>query len=189
MDKRQHSFFSHWRTSLISSCTNATFHLVIESHGLFDSTPINSVWSSEAIRRHISEWTLAVVIPCCLTVPSHYLTNIDLLSVGFIDIHQRVISKQIRQSLSITLFKSYTPLCLSSSGTMSIWYVFHYVWCPLCTALRTIWLPNHNYKFYVDSMEKSYIVLTQLTASLSKGCFYQHHMMRGHQNENFRILF
>ena len=33
----------------------------------------NSLWLSDTIRRQGAEWTLAQVMACCLTAPSHYL--------------------------------------------------------------------------------------------------------------------
>ena len=43
---------------------------VIESH-----REINSLWPSDAVWRHGSGSTLAQVIACCLTAPSHYLNH------------------------------------------------------------------------------------------------------------------
>ena len=40
---------------------------------------INSLWSSEAIWRHRSGSTLAQIMACCLTVPSHYLNQCWLI--------------------------------------------------------------------------------------------------------------
>ena len=34
---------------------------------------INSLWPSDVIRRHKARFTLAQVMDCCLTAPSHYL--------------------------------------------------------------------------------------------------------------------
>ena len=41
---------------------------------------INSLWPSDAIWRHISRSTLAQVMACCLTAPSHYLNQCWLIS-------------------------------------------------------------------------------------------------------------
>ena len=35
----------------------------------------NSLWFGDAIWRHISGWTVAPVMACCLTAPSHYLNQ------------------------------------------------------------------------------------------------------------------
>ena len=40
---------------------------------------INSLWPSVAIWQHRSEWTLAQVMACCLTAPSHYLNQCWLI--------------------------------------------------------------------------------------------------------------
>ena len=40
---------------------------------------INSMWPSKAIRRLRTEWTLAQVMACCLTAPSHYLNQCWLI--------------------------------------------------------------------------------------------------------------
>ena len=37
--------------------------------------PINSLWPSDPLRRQGNESTLAQVMACCLTAPSHYLNQ------------------------------------------------------------------------------------------------------------------
>ena len=44
------------------------------------SLRINSLWPSDAIWWHKSEWTWAQVIVWCLTVPSHYLNQCCLIT-------------------------------------------------------------------------------------------------------------
>ena len=41
--------------------------------------PLNSLWPRNAIRRHRSGSTLAQVMACCLTAPSHYLNQCWLI--------------------------------------------------------------------------------------------------------------
>ena len=43
---------------------------------------LNSLWPNDAIWRHISGSTLAQVMPCCLTAPSHYLNQCWLIISG-----------------------------------------------------------------------------------------------------------
>ena len=45
-------------------------------------TEVNSLWPSYTIWQQRTESTLAQVMACCLTAPSHDLTNVDLSSVG-----------------------------------------------------------------------------------------------------------
>ena len=45
----------------------------------FPTMPINSLWPNDAIWRHISRSTLAQVMACCLTAPSHYLNQCWLI--------------------------------------------------------------------------------------------------------------
>ena len=53
---------------------------------------VNSLWPSDAIWRQGARSTLDQVRVCCLTAPSHYLTNVDLSSVRYGGIHLRAIS-------------------------------------------------------------------------------------------------
>ena len=67
-----------------------------QSHSFFASTDriiLNSLRPSDAIWRHRSGSTLAQVMVCCLTAPSHYLNQCcDLSSVRSSGIHLRAIS-------------------------------------------------------------------------------------------------
>ena len=80
-------------TSTLSSPT-CIIHLLMASSGA-----INSLRPSDAIWRHRSGSTLAQVMACCLTAPSHYL-NQCWLTISE-DIHQRASSLEIPQ-LSVT---------------------------------------------------------------------------------------
>ena len=53
---------------------------------------INSLWPDDAIRRHGTRSTLAQVMACCLTAPSHYLNHVDLILVRSHGIHLRALS-------------------------------------------------------------------------------------------------
>ena len=63
------------------------WHVILEQHDssiiLFIlpsiSWLLNSLWHSEAIRRQETESTLAQVMTCCLTAPSHYLNQCWLI--------------------------------------------------------------------------------------------------------------
>ena len=46
----------------------------------YESTSINPLWPSDAIRRQRSESTLAQVMACCLTATTHYLNQCWLIS-------------------------------------------------------------------------------------------------------------
>ena len=46
---------------------------------LTDTHPLNSLWPSDATWRHGSGSTLAQVMACCLTAPSHYLNQCWLI--------------------------------------------------------------------------------------------------------------
>ena len=41
--------------------------------------PFNSLWPSDAMRRQRTEFTLAQLMACCLTAPSHYLEQCWLI--------------------------------------------------------------------------------------------------------------
>ena len=67
-------------------------HLFLEFEISFCLTwYLNSLGPSDAIWRHRSGSTLTHVLACCLTAPSHYLTNVDLSLVRSSGIHLRAI--------------------------------------------------------------------------------------------------
>ena len=69
---------------------------VLANCGLM-SSDISEVYSlrpSDAIWRHRSGSTLAQVMACCLTAPSHYMTNVDWSSVRSCGIHVWTISQE-----------------------------------------------------------------------------------------------
>ena len=62
---------------LSSQCVNSNQHMAqITVHG---PHTVNSLWPSDAIWQHKSGSTLAQVMACCLTAPSHYLNQCWLL--------------------------------------------------------------------------------------------------------------
>ena len=56
-----------------------------------------SLWPNDTIWRQRSGSTLAQVMACCLTAPSHYLHSNDWSSVKSIGIHIRAISQEMPQ--------------------------------------------------------------------------------------------
>ena len=77
----------------------------------------NSLWPSDTTWRQRSGSTLAQVMACCLTAPSHYLNNVDWWSVKSSDIHIRAISPEkpqpsvteVRLTISYLKFNSNSP--------------------------------------------------------------------------------
>ena len=69
----------------------------------------NSLWPSDTIRGQGTKSTLAQVMACCLTAPSHYMitwTNVDLSSVRSCGIHQRALSwEDLKMAISKTRLK------------------------------------------------------------------------------------
>ena len=58
---------------------------------------INSLWPSDAIWRQGPRSTLAQVMACCLTAPSHYLNQADASIPRSSGIHQMALSQWIPQ--------------------------------------------------------------------------------------------
>ena len=58
---------------------------------LKNAAHFNLLWPSDAIWQHNSGSTLAQVMACCLTAPSHYRNNADLSAVWFSDINLSTI--------------------------------------------------------------------------------------------------
>ena len=70
---------------------------------------INSLWPSVAIWWHRSGTTLAQVMACCLTAPSHYLNQHWLLIIGFCGIHMRAILQRVTKvTILYNKFEKYT---------------------------------------------------------------------------------
>ena len=84
---------------------------------------INSFWPSDTIWRHRSWSTLAQVMACCLTAPSHYLNQCWLI-VKSSDIHIRAISQEMSQlSVTTTRLKiTYIKFHSNFPGTNEIIY-------------------------------------------------------------------
>ena len=81
---------NHWYTCLLYTLCHVTgfpcysttipgFRLVRGVPGIFLQICIYSSRSSDAIWRHRSESTLAQVMACCLTAPTHYLNHCWLI--------------------------------------------------------------------------------------------------------------
>ena len=74
----------------------------------------NSLWPRDAIWRHRPMSTLAHVMACCLTAPSHYMKHCWLIISQCCDIHPRATSYEVLKisiwgiSLKITLFKLFS---------------------------------------------------------------------------------
>ena len=96
------------------------------------STSINSLWPSDTIWRQRSGSTLAQVMACCLTAPSHYLNQCWLMSS---DIHIRPILQEMPQP-SITKTRS------------KITYLKFHSNFPGANVLRLMSLHNKLYHHY-----------------------------------------
>ena len=70
----------HWIWSREAKHAYNIFYFVQSTH------PFNSLWSNDAIWRHRSVSTLAQVMACCLTAPSHYLNQCWLI-ISKIQLH------------------------------------------------------------------------------------------------------
>ena len=62
-----------------SHCLNQCWIYLIMPYGITRGQWINSLWPSDAIWRQRSGSTLAQVMACCLTAPSHYLNQCLLI--------------------------------------------------------------------------------------------------------------
>ena len=80
---------------------------------------VNSVWPSDTIWRQRSGSTLAQVMDCCLTAPSHYLNQYWLMIIS--EVHISVISQEMPQPLITKICLKITCLKFHSNfpGAMS----------------------------------------------------------------------
>ena len=60
-------------------CGSQTSVWMTAKYGYEQSLQVNSLWPSDGIWRHRPLSTLAQVMPCCLTAPSHYLNQCWLI--------------------------------------------------------------------------------------------------------------
>ena len=95
-------------------------------HGLWVTWPwLNSLWPSDAIRRQRSGSTLAQVMACCLTAPSHYLNQCWLI----------IIWSQVT-----FIVGQFRKRCLNHQSLKSIWkvHIWNYIQIsqgPMCKNL------------------------------------------------------
>ena len=67
--------FHYILSYILSSLLTCWMFCLILSFHIDTAQGINSLWTSDAIWRHRSGSTLAQVMGCCLTAPSHYLNH------------------------------------------------------------------------------------------------------------------
>ena len=98
---------------------------------LLAASCFNSLRPSDAIRRQRSGSTLAQVMSCCLTAPSHYLNKCWLSSLRSREVHLRAISLEISQpsvtkiNLKIIFLRFYRNLPGANElTTMSVHYLY-----------------------------------------------------------------
>ena len=78
----------HWNNLMIFITTN-----------VLEPQCVNSLWPNDAIWQYKSVSTLAQVMACCLTAPSHYLCQCWLLISDLCGIHLRAISQRVAKLL------------------------------------------------------------------------------------------
>ena len=92
---------------------------------------VNSLGPSDAIWRQRSGSTLAQVMACCLTAPSHYLNQCWLIISKVSDIHLRASSQEIPQPSIIEIIWEIKGLLLYEYSThqsnvvsnITIWWI------------------------------------------------------------------
>ena len=118
----------------------------------------NSSWPSDAIWRQGSESTLAQVMVCCFTAPSHYWTTVDLSSVRSCGIHLRTISQEMLKmsildmSLKIINLRLHLHLLVANEFLIRTLCRGSGIWLNFCYILLTIWI-SHWYLAWVDITE------------------------------------
>ena len=82
---------------------------------------INSLWPSDAIWQSRSESTLAQVIVCCLSAPSHYLNQCWLGESSFTFTWEQIHSASAKESVLPNEFENYTwEITATYHGNQSI---------------------------------------------------------------------
>ena len=93
MQERRYVFLALTHRNITWMCFTMVYdlHLYANFH-LNGSIALNSLWPSDTIWRHKTRSTLAQVMACCLTAPSHYLNQCWLSSVRSHGIHLMALS-------------------------------------------------------------------------------------------------
>ena len=124
-------------------CTNLQNDLTIEMEILeereFAISEFNSLWPSDTIWRHRSGSTLAQVMACCLTAPSHYLNQCWLIinKVQWHSSEHNYTRDTSAPKIKISLKMTYLKFHLNLPGANELRWVFvtDSVYCniPPCT--------------------------------------------------------
>ena len=145
----------HYKHSyaLFVVCSAVNFKDTSEHFRSFDShnftlseigdAPYNSLWPRDTIWRHISRSTLAQVMACCLTAPSHYLNHWS--SVKSSGAHIRAISQEMpllsmaKICLKITYLKFHSnfPGANHLMILSTWWNAWDWKNLKLCSHMRT----------------------------------------------------
>ena len=102
-----------------------------------------SMWPSDAVWGHRYESTLARVMACCLTAPSHYLSQC-WLSMRSSGIHLRVILQEMPKmsildmSLKITTLRIQPNISADNEWT-------HWGWDKIATIMQTTFLDSFSW--------------------------------------------
>ena len=87
--------------------------------------PVNSLWPNDTIWWHKSGSTLAQVMACCLTTPSHYLNQYWLV-ISKVQWHSSAILQEIPQPsvIEISLKITYLKFCSNLPGANELnWFI------------------------------------------------------------------
>ena len=90
------------------------------------SIKVNSLWPSDTIWWHRSGSTLAQVLACCLTAPSHYLNQCWLI-ISKASWHSSVLSQDVKISVSKTRWK--IAFLKSTRSPRDQWVKYHKTHC------------------------------------------------------------
>ena len=88
----QHHVWWWTRKARSQGITTYGIDLISPLNSDFNIKRVNSLWFSDAIWRQRSGSTLAQVMACCLTAPSHYLNQFWLIISKVCGIHRKALS-------------------------------------------------------------------------------------------------
>ena len=168
----------HWFKEWLITCWQQaiTWTLLVISF-------VNSLRPCDAIWQHRSGSTLAQVMACCLTAPSHYLNRCWLISKVYSGIHLRTISLEIPQPpfIKVSMKITYLKLNWNPPGANELTYDKRILMMSLSfrTNGRNVW-PQLTHWSLVAHM------MTNLNLNQSAVNLVQDHSYC--RNDNFSIL-
>ena len=126
-------------------------------HSGLSTWEFNLLWPSDAIWWHKSGLTLAQVMACCLTAPSHYLNQCWLIIKDGLQHSPEKIFISAPECNPLRMFKDYNHNLTTTSPRgqcvklpiFPIWVFYHDLWLVGCTAVSMTYITTTQVEFII----------------------------------------